>query len=60
MCGWVGCGGVERRGHPFRGGWSHSPPVGKGGDEDDDVAVLPVVLDVRGTFSVRWGSVSDV
>ena len=31
------CGGVERRGHPFRGGWSHSPPVGKGGDVDDDV-----------------------
>ena len=27
-------GGVGRRGHPLRGGWSHSPPVGKGGDVD--------------------------
>ena len=41
--GWVGrflffaCGGVGRRGHPFSGGWSHSPPVGKGGDVDDGV-----------------------
>ena len=26
------CGGVGRRGRPRRGGWSHSPPVGKGGD----------------------------
>ena len=26
-----------RRGHPFSGGWSHSPPVGKGGDVDDGV-----------------------
>ena len=24
--------GVRRRGHPFIGGWSHSPPVGEGGD----------------------------
>jgi hypothetical protein len=29
------CGGVGRRGRPRRGGWSHSPPVGKGGDVDD-------------------------
>ena len=29
------CGGVRRRGRPRRGGWSHSPPVGKGGDVDD-------------------------
>ena len=29
--------GVGRLGHPFRGGWSHSPPVGKGGDVDDSV-----------------------
>ena len=31
------CGGVGRRGHLLRGGWSHSPPVGKGGDVDDSV-----------------------
>ena len=31
------CGGIERRGHPLRGGWSHSPPVGKGGNVDDSV-----------------------
>ncbi len=24
--------GVGRRGRPLRGGWSHSPPVGEGGD----------------------------
>ena len=23
---------LDGRGHPLRGGWSHSPPVGKGGD----------------------------
>ena len=28
-------GRVGRRGHPLRGGWSHSPPVGKAGDVDD-------------------------
>jgi hypothetical protein len=28
----LACGGVGRRGRPRRGGWSHSPPVGKGGD----------------------------
>ena len=33
------CGGVGRRGRPLRGGWSHSPPVGEGGDVDDSVAV---------------------
>ena len=27
--------GIGRLGHPLRGGWSHSPPVGKGGDVDD-------------------------
>ena len=42
VCGWVGCGGVERRGHPLREGWSHSPPVGKGGDIDDDVTCVRV------------------
>ena len=31
----LACGGVGRRGRPRRGGWSHSPPVGKGGDVDD-------------------------
>ena len=30
-------GGVGRRGHSLRGGWSHSPPVGEGGDVDDSV-----------------------
>ena len=69
--GWVGrfrflcCGGDWTSwalGHPLRGGWSHSPPVGKGGDVDDDVlcaggwvvAVLSVVatpLGVRGGWS---------
>mgnify|MGYP006875091406 CR=1 FL=1 len=29
--------GVGRRGRPRRGGWSHSPPVGEGGDVDDKV-----------------------
>ena len=29
--------GIGRLGHPLRGGWSHSPPVGKGGDVDDSV-----------------------
>ena len=29
--------GGGRRGHLIRGGWSHSPPVGKGGDVDDNV-----------------------
>ncbi len=24
--------GVGRHGHSLRGGWSHSPPVGEGGD----------------------------
>jgi hypothetical protein len=28
----LACGGVGRRGRPRRGGWSHSSPVGKGGD----------------------------
>jgi hypothetical protein len=62
------CGGVERRGHPFRGGWSHSPPVGKGGDVDDDVlcaggwvvAVLNVVaipLGGDGPTLPLWGRV---
>ena len=32
--------GIGRLGHPLRGGWSHSPPVGKGGDEDDDVTFV--------------------
>ena len=29
--------GVGRRGRPRRGGWSHSPPVGEGGDVGDGV-----------------------
>ena len=29
--------GVGRLGHLLRGGWSHSPPAGKGGDVDDSV-----------------------
>ena len=28
--------------HPCRGGWSHSPPVGKGGDVDDSVLCVAV------------------
>ena len=55
------------RGHPLRGGWSHSPPVGKGaGDVDDDVlcaggwvvAVLNVVatpLGGAGPTLPLWG-----
>ena len=30
--GFVFCGGVERRDHPLKGGWSHSLPVGDSGD----------------------------
>ena len=62
------CGGVGRRGHLLRGGWSHSPPVGKGGDVDDDVlcaggwvvAVLNVVaipLGGDGPTLPLWGRV---
>ena len=31
MRGFVFCGGVERRDHPLKGGWSHSLPVGDSG-----------------------------
>ena len=36
-------GGVGRRGHLLRGGWSHSPPVGEGGDVDGSVSCVWVV-----------------
>ena len=29
--------GLDVLATPVRGGWSHSPPVGKGGDVDDSV-----------------------
>ena len=45
--------GVGRRGHPLRGGWSHSPPVGKGGDVDDDVTCVRVG-GYGGGFCFKW------
>ena len=47
------CGGVGRRGRPRRGGWSHSPPVGKGGDVDDDVTCVRVG-GYGGGFCFKW------
>ena len=47
--------GVGRLGHPLRGGWSHSPPVGKGGDVDDSVHVSCVrVVGMWGGFCFNW------
>jgi hypothetical protein len=58
----VACGGVGRRGHPFSGGWSHSPPVGKGGDVDDGVLCVGggcggglALVGVLGTGLFWWG-----
>ena len=50
--GFVFWGGAERRGHPFIGGWSHSPPVGGGGDVDD--GVLCVGGEYGGGFCFSW------
>jgi len=44
--------GVGRRGHPFMGGWSHSPPVGEGGDVGD--GVLCVGGGYGGGFCFNW------
>ena len=46
------CGGVGRRGHLLRGGRSHSPPVGKGGDVDD--SVLCAGCGFGGGFCLNW------
>ena len=45
-------GGVGRRGHSLRGGWSHSPPVGEGGDVDDGVLCVGggLVVGMRGFY----------